>query len=45
MRLGSEKLVFKTVLNFKRVTHFWLCPLETHVGDGDGDENKLLYHY
>ena len=25
----SEKLVFNSVLNFRRVAHFWLCLLET----------------
>ena len=28
----SEQFVFYSVLNFMRVTHFWLCLLETHVG-------------
>ena len=27
----NGKLVFNSVLNFRRVTHFWLCMLETHV--------------
>ena len=27
----SEKLVFNYVLNFRRVTHFQLCLLETQV--------------
>ena len=26
-----KKLVFNFVLNFRRVTHFRLCPLETQV--------------
>ena len=28
----SEKLVFNSILNFRRVTHVWLCLLETQVG-------------
>ena len=27
----SEQFVFNSVLNFRRVTHFWLCVLETQV--------------
>ena len=27
----SEKIIFNFVLNFRRVTHFWLCLLETQV--------------
>ena len=27
----SEKLGFNLVLNFRRVTHFWLCLLKTQV--------------
>ena len=27
----SEKLIFYSVLIFRRVTHFWLCLLETQV--------------
>ena len=27
----SEKFTFSSVLNFRRVTHLWLCLLETQV--------------
>ena len=27
----SETFVFNSVLNFRRMTHFWLCLLETQV--------------
>ena len=29
--LGQENFVFNTILNFRRVTHSWLCLLETQV--------------
>ena len=31
----SEKLVFNSVRNFRRVTHFWMCLLETQVDSSD----------
>ena len=27
----NEKLVFNSVLNFRRLTHFWLCLLEINI--------------
>ena len=31
MCIRSEKFVFNSACNFRRVTHFWLCLLETQV--------------
>ena len=31
MNHGKEKKIVNSVLNFRRVTHFWLCMLETQV--------------
>ena len=31
MGLRNEQFVFNSVLKFRRVTHFWLCLLETQV--------------
>ena len=41
----SEKLVFNSVLNFRRVTHFWLCLLETQVERYalNGGHNLIVY--
>ena len=37
-----EKLVFNSVLNFRRVTQFWLCLLETQVRTGGEDPPPFL---
>ena len=40
MDLRIEKLVFNSVLNFRRVTYFGLCLLETQVCTNHKNDNK-----
>ena len=39
----SKNFVFNFVLKFRRVTHFWLCLLETQVWVDEGKCRTILY--
>ena len=38
----SDKLVFNSILNFRRATKFWLCLLETQVSMEDTELEYLF---